>query len=205
MSDLLAQPGDVVPLRLILLEEDVDLYPRARIYDSAGSAVPLATIDLVHKDGGYYFGTYTVPSSSKFTVRYTTYDDSGHTTSTRYGQAEDMIIADQPASPTQIAQAITSAQLNVAYDDTVLLFKAAVWMDRGGNTVTTATTATITVRDALDTLLFTATSTTPYTNSVFIFGQPNVVLFDDRIYIVEVSITDLVGTTSTVQTFATVG
>ncbi len=202
MAEILAQPGQTVPLPLVLEDGNTTRFPQAKVYDGIGSAIPLATVNLVHTDGGYYFGSWLVPSAARFTVVYTVYSDSGHTTlDSAYGKDEDNVVSDQPSSA---AGESVEAQLNVAYDDSALIFRATSWLDRAGATSSSSTTSTITVRDQANTLLFTLTSTTPYPNGVFFFQQTAVALLDNRLYLVEVSVTDTFGSASTIQTFSTV-
>lgn len=207
MSEILAQLGETVPLVLVLEDGNTSKFPQAKIYDGTGTAVPITSITLVHKDSGYYYGSYLVPGIAKFTVVYTVFDDIAHTLpSVAYSKADDYIVSNMTApSVTSIVSALAEAQLIVSYEDTNLIFRSACWMDRGGATVTTPFVATIHVRDQNNTLLFTQTSLAPFPNGVFYFQQGSVQLPDNRIFYVEVSVTDGLGTVQTIQTFTTVG
>lgn len=198
MADILTAEGQVVPLRLILVSGAEDKYPQARVYDDDGTPTPLDTIDLDHIDQGYYFGEFTVPEQGKFTVVYTVYEDADHeTVSPENGQAEDLIIADFTA--TEQAE----AQLNVSYDDSTQVFRAACWLDRKGGTITNPTEATITLKYQDDSTIFTESSTSPFANGIFFFQESGVALLDNKLYYVEVVLEDDLGSVSTIQTFST--
>ncbi len=195
---ILANVGQAVPLTLILEDGDAAKFPQALVYLS-GANTPLSTVNLVGISSGYYAGSFTVPSSDKFIVVYTVYTDGTYATvDVTHGKSEDLIVSDAGAN-------VVEAQLNVSYDDTLQILRAAAWMDRSGQTVSSPAAATITVKDELDNVLFTQLSTTPFPDGVFFFQQPNVALLDNRIYYVEVHVTDAIGSATTIQTFTTVG
>ena len=90
---LLVALGDTVPLALVLGSITTDKYPQARVFDAIGTATPVATLDMVHVSGGYYFVGWTPAAAGTFTVRYTVYDDAGHTTvSTGFDQSAESIV-----------------------------------------------------------------------------------------------------------------
>jgi hypothetical protein len=193
--------GESAPLVLVLPDGDATKYPRAYVYDAAGGAAPLATVDLAHVVEGYYFGTWTVPSANKFVIRYKTFSDAGRTTeSVLHGQVDELLVGDLSSI---VGGGIAEAQLNIAFDDTGMIFRAAAWMDRDGQTVTTPTGCTITVHRQDHTVIFTDT-TASHTNGVFIFEQASVVLADNKVGYVRVEVTDGTGTARTVQSFSTV-
>jgi hypothetical protein len=101
-------------------------------------------------------------------------------------------------------EAIEEAQANVAYDDQSLVMTIAAWMDRNGRSVLVPTSATITLRDATNVVVFTATSVTPFATGVFVFTQAGVVLSDDTVYNLEVSVSDATSTVVTNQSITTV-
>ena len=199
-----ARVGEAAPLVLVLEDSNASKFPEAEIFDDVGTVTPIATIPLANISKGFYFGTWTVTAADKFVVVYTVYEDAGRTVlSLVNGAADDLISADVPEDPDTIVAALAEAQLNIAFDCVGNIFRAAGWMDRGGQTVTNPTTATIEVRRDDHSLLFTQT-TASSTNGVFVFVETGVVLVDDRVHYVEVTVTDPLGTVSTVQSFSTV-
>lgn len=97
------------------------------------------------------------------------------------------------------------AQANVAYSDTSSIMTVAAWMDRNGRTVTTPTSCTITLRDDVNAVVFTTSSSSPFVQGYFIFTVASVSLTDDRVYNLEVSVTDASTTVVTVHSVTTVG
>jgi hypothetical protein len=204
MSTILARVGEAVPLVLVLEDCDTTKFPQAQIFDDVGTVAPIATANLTHVASGYYFASYTVASANKFTINYTVYDDAARTiVSTTHGKTQELLHSDVPEDPATILSELAEAQLNCAYDDDLLILRAAAWMDRGGQTVTSPTSATITVRDQAHGLI-TSDTTTSSTNGVFIFEASSISLDDNKVGYVQVSITDAQGTASTVQSFATI-
>jgi hypothetical protein len=208
MSEILAQAGESVPFSLVIEDGNSSKYPQARVFDELGSPTPIASVNLTHLLDGYYYGSYTVPLAGKYIVVYTVYDDVGRTIpSPVYGRVDDLIVADIVVPSSQeIANMFVEAQFNLSYEDASQLVRSAVWMDRAGQTVADPVSASFVLRDSNDVVLLTMTSSVPFPSGVFYF-QSTVPIFlaDNRVYYVEVSVTDPLTTASTVQTFTTVG
>jgi len=203
VATIISQSGEAIPLALVLEDGDSSKYPQAVIYDRSGTSIPISTINLVFVADGYYYGSFVVPSSSKYEVVYKVFLDSARTMlDPDHYLSQDLIISDQSGSASSGAD---EAQLNVSYDDDTRTFGAMAWMDRNGQTVVSPTSATIWVRDQNDVLLLTQSSTTPYPNGIFLFQKVPFTLIDNRIYHVDVTVTDSLGTVTTVQTFTTIG
>lgn len=69
--------GEAVPLSLQLTFGETDRFPRALVYNLAGTL--LDTIDLVHRASGFYTATSFDMPASDIVAQYLTYTDSGHT------------------------------------------------------------------------------------------------------------------------------
>jgi hypothetical protein len=208
MSEIFAQTGESVPLAVVLEDGNTSKYLQAKVFDELGSPTPIASVDLTHLSGGYYYGAYTVLSTGKYIVVYTVYEDLARTIpSVVYGRSDDLIVADiHIPSSQEIANMFVEAQFNISYEDTTQLIRAAVWMDRAGQTVTNPVACSFTLRDSNDVVLLTMSSNTPLSTGLFYFQSTTpVFLADNRVYFVEVSVTDSSTTASTVQTFTTVG
>jgi len=205
MPTIIARQGEAIPLSLILADGVSSKYPRAVIYDRVGSSTPIASIDLIFVADGYYYGSFAIPAASKYNVVYKVYLDAPRTIlDPNYGFAQDLIVSDT-LDPSVIASMLAEAQLNVSYEDDPQIFRAAAWMDRGGRTVVAPMSCTIRVHDETNATMFTASSTTPYPDGIFFFQQNPLALQDNRLYYVEVTVVDSLGSVTTVQTFTTIG
>lgn len=98
---ILAEPSESIPLTLTLETPEAGFFPRAQVLTEAGAALG-SPVDLsaVAGQDGTYLGSYTVPATAgQFPVRYTVYEDAGHTTlSTKHGAAQDVIVVRAGAS-----------------------------------------------------------------------------------------------------------
>ena len=104
----------------------------------------------------------------------------------------------------QVRELEKECHLSVAYDDSTTTLEMVVWLVRGSNRATNATIASIDWYTSDGTPVFTATSSTPDANGVFEINQV-ITLVDNESYYAEVSITDPLGTVSTVRGVPTVG
>lgn len=107
--DILAVPGQDIPLWLTHEARDPTLYPLAYVYDE--SLTLTDTVPMSHVGNGVYVTTWTVPSAQKFMIDYQMFVDPGHTTPAEVvGAAQDFVQADDPsASPSEVAQAVWGA------------------------------------------------------------------------------------------------
>lgn len=81
--------GDTIPLTLELSDGSTAMFPRALLYDGAGTL--LATVNLTALSNGLYVNfTQVMPSSGFVEAVYIVYSDSGHTTLAAYGRAVDV-------------------------------------------------------------------------------------------------------------------
>lgn len=104
-----------------------------------------------------------------------------------------------------VSTEVVEAQANIAYNDTTFVMTIAAWLDRDGVTVTSPTQASITLRDDANTIVFgPVVSNSPTPQGLFLFSQPSVTLGDERLYNLETSVTDAVGTYVTNQSLSTV-
>lgn len=89
-----AQIGELVPLELQLSDGATNMFPRALVYNAAGTL--LATKDLAHVANGRYTNdTFTMPADASANgayvqVTYIVYSDSGHTTIAPYGDSSEV-------------------------------------------------------------------------------------------------------------------
>ena len=107
-----AQIGDVVPLELQLSDGSAAMFPRALIYNAAGTL--LATKDLAHVANGRYTNdTFTMPADASSAgayvqVTYIVYSDAGHTTVAGYGYTSELWQRDHVYLATVSSGATTS-------------------------------------------------------------------------------------------------
>lgn len=78
MSSLLTQLNKKVIISVQLPDKNESQYPQAKIYNDANTLV--TTLNLAHKQDGYYMNTYESADNGMFAVLYTIYSDSGYTT-----------------------------------------------------------------------------------------------------------------------------
>lgn len=72
-----ATVGTPVPIAMILEDGNSSQYPQSEIY-AQGSAVPLTTIDLLHKARGRYEANWTPSSVGTYSAVFLVYADAGH-------------------------------------------------------------------------------------------------------------------------------
>lgn len=107
-----ARIGDLIPLELQLSDGATGMFPRALIYNAAGTL--LATKDLAHVANGRYTNdTYTMPADASANgvyvqVTYLVYSDSGHTTLAPYGASSEVYQRDHEVLSTVSAGATTT-------------------------------------------------------------------------------------------------
>jgi hypothetical protein len=92
MPSIIVKLGSELPLSLALPGGEAGMYPRAHVYDPAGSEVGSSPFDLTHLAlGRYTYPTgYTPPAAGTYTALFITYTDSGHTTeSALYGRIDE--------------------------------------------------------------------------------------------------------------------
>jgi len=73
-----AKAGSSLSLVMVLEDGNTGAYPQVEVY-AAGSAVPAATIDLIHLAKGRYEGSWTPPAVGAYTAMFFVYADAGHT------------------------------------------------------------------------------------------------------------------------------
>lgn len=192
---ILATVGESVQLTVTLSDGAEDRYPRGFVYNSSGTQ--LATVDLTHVANGFYRASYVIPGAETYTVVYIVYDDAARTiTSFIHGRGEEVLVANVPDQ--------TACHLAVALDEGTDIFDMSAWLVRGGVTVTSPTSCTITFRNPNGTTLFSETSSSPQATGVFLISRSAVTLSGDETYYAEVAITDSTGTITTIRGVPTV-
>lgn len=94
---ILASIGEDMHLTLVAGDGNTNLYPRALIFDEAGTPTPIATLDMEHVAEGYYRSTlpFNVATSEKFVAIIKIYEDPARTIeSSSYTRAEQIIVSD---------------------------------------------------------------------------------------------------------------
>lgn len=118
-----------VLLELSLADGDATKFPRARIYNSAGTeqtGAPFnSPVDLSHVANGLYQATTTAAAAAgKFSVHYVTYQDAGHTTvSNKFARVgEDLRVVTPIAN--QVFDAPSASHVVVGSIGEALIFMA---------------------------------------------------------------------------------
>lgn len=85
------QLGNPLPLELTLPDGDITKFPRAHVYNSAGTEVAGSPFALTHIANGFYRSLdYTPGVNGQFSAVFIVYDDAGFTTlTTKYGRSGD--------------------------------------------------------------------------------------------------------------------
>ena len=163
---MIVRVGQAAPLFVALEDADTGKFPRAVIRSAAAGAT-VATVDLAHvvSSSGYYHGTWTVSAEGIYSVTYTVFTDSGHTTvDTSYARTVDVIeTPDKGSGPT--------VQGNVTYDPSSNILRAHSWLLSAGAVETTGDDATFRLFDRSGTALIALTTdAAPDANGVFAFN-----------------------------------
>lgn len=90
--------NQLYPVRLQLSDGATNQYPRATIYNSAGSLV--ATLSLTHIANGLYGTSYTPLIVGTYSIAYLVYSDSGHTTLAAYNFSLDELVVSATSTNT---------------------------------------------------------------------------------------------------------
>ena len=81
--------GQLIPLELQLSDGNTGMFPRALVYNAAGSL--LSTVDLTHvAQGRYANDTLTMTNTPYTAVTFIVYSDSGHTTLAPYAESSEV-------------------------------------------------------------------------------------------------------------------
>lgn len=190
-------PGEQAWIQTRLDCGQTDRYPRARIYDSAGTLVE--TLDLTHVLDGWYRAAWVVTKADRFMVLVDVYSDAGRTTL-------DPDITREAYEFDARAHLGPDIAIPVAHDDDTLVLRGHVWLFRDGAAVTDATSATVTVHNPDGTLFFTLSLGVPdrQASGAFRFERANTPLLDNQTMVATVSVTDPLGTVTKTRGLYTV-
>lgn len=99
------------PLRVVLADGNSSQYPQAKVFDPTNTLV--ATVNLTYQSGGIYAVDYAFPSTGYYSVVYTVFSDSAHTTpNPAYSVVEEPVQVTSPAGDlAAIANAVWDALL----------------------------------------------------------------------------------------------
>jgi hypothetical protein len=181
MSTIDANPGDPVKLCLQMIDGQVDVYPRATIFNGNGSPVPVAAVNLDHKSLGFYRADWQPPCPGRYFAVYRVFTDAARTVEGDFDRALDTISVWEWDPPV----------LGVAYDDTAQALLLEASLNRNGVPVTPPTVvgADVTVYSNDDTVLFTVNDTTPDSQGMFRLAKFAPGLVADHLYSVHISVT----------------
>lgn len=174
-----AELGDVVKLSLLLTDGDGSLYPDVTIYDS-NNVIAVPATALAHVGLGFYAVNWTPSSAGSYRAVYRVFSDAPRTVLADYERSLDLISVAVP--PDEV-------MLGAAYDNTLDELRIDVWVLRRGQSVLTVTSASVSVYDADDNLLYTLTDSAPDGQGVFRIIKPAPGLAEDRLYVCVVNIT----------------
>lgn len=114
MSTSTVAVNQVYPVRLQLADGNTAQYPRAVVYNLAGTLI--ATLDLAHIANGLYGVDYTFLNVGFHTITHIVYSDSNHTTLAAYDRSVDEVLV----SATATNPATTPATAN---NDNLTMFR----------------------------------------------------------------------------------
>lgn len=115
--------GQEVPLTLQLNDGATTKYPRAKVFDDAGTELTGSPVTLTHVASGLYkASSFVMPNKSFIIAQYLVYSDSGHTTlDTNYSLACDTFALESPSlfatTGSALAGIVTSGDLSGTVED----------------------------------------------------------------------------------------
>jgi len=176
---LRAELGDVVRLSLLLRDGQASLYPDVTVYDDT-NAVALPATALTHVGLGYYVASWVPTSSGTYSAVYRVFEDAPRTIPADYERSMDQISIDVP--PDEV-------MLGAVYDNVADELRLEAWVLRRGQSVLAVTSASISIYDADDNLMYTVTDLAPDGQGVFRIIKPAPGLIEDRLYVCAINIT----------------
>jgi hypothetical protein len=178
-------PGDTVQLGLQLTDGVGTVFPNASIFNESGGSVPIDVLSLSHVSLGLYSAEWLPPCPGGYFAVYRLFNDMAMTTESDYERSIDTIRVGEWDPPV----------MGVAYDYQSSTMRIDVSLNRNGRPVPppTVASAVISVYDADDSVLFTASDVAPDSQGMFRMTKTSPGLVADRLYSVHISITTSCG------------
>ena len=174
------QLGESIRLPLLLEDGDATKYPKVYIYDENGANVGIFA--LVHIEHGLYLSDLWTPSATGiYHAVFIVYEDAAGTVVSSYSRTLETILV-------TYAEVVETCGLSCAYDEQLDKLYINVWLERGGQTVSNVSTATVEFFNIDGTSKFVVTSNSPDAQGIFRMTKDAPQLATDRVYQVRITI-----------------